>query len=336
MGLAFSLSSIFSFVSRCTWSSMLIECPKLFLSSGVLCSFFFFFFWLVFMNHISPVAFVTFWEFIHVGSILYVPPCPPTPFVKPVCLSINLEWSQRPAYLPSLCQCLHLNISILLAVPPAWSPPNSLSTVAQRSSYVTRKRLSCRVSHAWATYVHLFIYFFHTSHPLPSIKDDRFGMWPCTSAAISPTSFLLRQWMAIVMLIRPCVCVCVNVSSLRPCVAVHLCGFLPLFQGWHLTLSHTQFVPIVIVKVFIFSVCLFVRCALPSVRAPTPPPRERLVPPFTSNRLPPLFQLPSRQNKTQLSSKSHSRTNVAQTATLVEVSSPSSPAVLQSRGISHS
>lgn len=61
-------------------------CLKLFLSSGVLCSFDFILFFLAFMNHISPVAFLTFGEFIHVGSILYVPP--PQPLCQ-ACLFVN-------------------------------------------------------------------------------------------------------------------------------------------------------------------------------------------------------------------------------------------------------
>lgn len=75
---------------------MLIECrtsARNYFSHPVFCVpfiFILFFVWLAFMNHISPDAFVTFGEFIHVGSILYVPPSkPPTQPLCQACLFVN-------------------------------------------------------------------------------------------------------------------------------------------------------------------------------------------------------------------------------------------------------
>lgn len=170
MVLAF-LSYLFSFVSFCTRSLMLIEChPSAWNYFSHLV--FSVFVWVCVHEsqqfcHFHPAT-TDFHDFPRIHSyrlyFIYLTLC------WPVCLSINLEWSQQPAYLSFLCQCLHLNISISLFLSPAWSPPNSLSTVAQPSLYVTQKVLLCFVIHA-CTHIHTF---FHTFCPLPSIKDSCF------------------------------------------------------------------------------------------------------------------------------------------------------------------
>lgn len=106
-----------------------------------------------------PLPCMTFHEFMHVGSTVYI--------LLFVCLSVCqsiCQWKRRRAYLSLLCQCLDLNItrvSISLFLSLAWSPPNSLSTVAQPSLYVTQKVLLCFTIHA-CTHIHTF------SHILPS------------------------------------------------------------------------------------------------------------------------------------------------------------------------
>lgn len=126
------------------------------------------------------VTHMTFQEFIHVDAAIYFcysqSECLCSPINLPIkpaaCLSV---FSARVLIWTSLEYLSQFFLSL------TWSPPNSLSAVAQPSLYVTQRFFYVLWFMHGCTHIHIF----HTFYPLPSIKDSWFRIWPFTSSPLS-------------------------------------------------------------------------------------------------------------------------------------------------------